>query len=224
MRSALQWIAEQRIQEAIEAGELDNLPGMGKPLRLEEEHDGDPEMRLAFTVLKMAGFLPFQMSLRKEIEVLQREAVRPVHNCRLAVQRYANLLAGIYHDLHRHFGGDAEVRAFLGIKALPAAVETAIHSAPPPTRKVRKRDVPAKRESWQQLTRAYDRAVKRYRANYQTVLEKINERVWQLKDECVKEEVRRRKPLASDPEHECVDVAGKLQAFDHQFERFEAFG
>lgn len=33
----LDWIAEQRIKEAIESGELDNVPGIGKPIPLDEQ-------------------------------------------------------------------------------------------------------------------------------------------------------------------------------------------
>ena len=34
---AIQLIADAKIEEAMKAGEFDNLPGMGKPLALDEE-------------------------------------------------------------------------------------------------------------------------------------------------------------------------------------------
>ena len=60
-------MVEQRIMEARQKGELDNLPGEGKPLNLEDM--ALPEtLRMAYRVLKNAGFLPPEVKLRKEIE------------------------------------------------------------------------------------------------------------------------------------------------------------
>ena len=60
-------IAEKRIEEAISKGELDDLPGQGQPLRLEEDQLIAPEMRMAYRVLKNAGYIPEEVILRKEI-------------------------------------------------------------------------------------------------------------------------------------------------------------
>lgn len=60
-------IAEKRIQEAIDNGEFDNLPGKGKPLYLEDLSGVAPEDRMANKILKNAGVLPPRMALRKEI-------------------------------------------------------------------------------------------------------------------------------------------------------------
>lgn len=60
-------LAEQRIQEAVERGEMDNLPGQGRPLRLEDDSHLDPGLRLAYHVLKNAGYTPPELDLRKEI-------------------------------------------------------------------------------------------------------------------------------------------------------------
>lgn len=60
-------IAEKRIKEAISKGELDDLPGQGQPLRLEEDQLIAPEMRMAYRVLKNAGYIPEEVILRKEI-------------------------------------------------------------------------------------------------------------------------------------------------------------
>lgn len=65
-------LAEQRIQEAIENGELDNLPGKGKPLNLNDCCQVPPELRMAYKVLKNSGMLPAEMDIQKEIEVLQQ--------------------------------------------------------------------------------------------------------------------------------------------------------
>ncbi len=63
----LDMLAEQRILEAIDRGELDNLPGAGRPLDLEEDMTVPEELRVAYRVLKNAGFLPPEIALRREI-------------------------------------------------------------------------------------------------------------------------------------------------------------
>ncbi len=66
-----QRLAEQRIQEAIKNGEFDNLPGKGKPLKLEDLSNIPEELRLAYKVLKNAGFLPPEVELLKEIKTVE---------------------------------------------------------------------------------------------------------------------------------------------------------
>jgi hypothetical protein len=62
-----QRIAEKHIQEAIKQGAMDNLPGSGKPLALENDSHIPEDLRIAHKVLKNAGFVPPEVSLRKEI-------------------------------------------------------------------------------------------------------------------------------------------------------------
>jgi len=61
-------ISERRIQEAIEAGEFDNLQGAGKPLNLDDNPFVPEDMRVAYKVLKNSGFAPDWMVLAQEIE------------------------------------------------------------------------------------------------------------------------------------------------------------
>ena len=63
-------IAEQRIQEAIEQGELDNLPGKGKPLIFDDSHI-PPELRASYKILKNNGVLPVEMELKREIASME---------------------------------------------------------------------------------------------------------------------------------------------------------
>jgi hypothetical protein len=60
-------LAEQNIAAAIERGELDDLPGMGKPLVLDDDALVPEELRAGFRLLKNAGYLPPDLQLRKEI-------------------------------------------------------------------------------------------------------------------------------------------------------------
>ena len=64
-------IAENRIQEAIEAGLFDDLIGKGQPLHLEDESYIPPELRMAYKILKNADCLPPELEVRKEILTLQ---------------------------------------------------------------------------------------------------------------------------------------------------------
>ncbi|HLI47609.1 MAG TPA: DUF1992 domain-containing protein [Chthonomonas sp.] len=66
-------IAERKIQEAIEQGKFDNLPGKGKPLVLEEEAVVPPHLRVANHALRNVGALPEWLQLLKEIATLKRE-------------------------------------------------------------------------------------------------------------------------------------------------------
>ena len=64
-------IAERKIQEAILKGELDNLPGKGKPLQLDDDSGIPEELRLAYKILKNADCLPPELELKKEIVQLR---------------------------------------------------------------------------------------------------------------------------------------------------------
>jgi hypothetical protein len=65
--AALERLAEERIREAIERGEFDNLPGSGKPLKLEDDRHIPDDLRLAYKILKKAHCLPPELELKKEI-------------------------------------------------------------------------------------------------------------------------------------------------------------
>jgi hypothetical protein len=67
----LERLAEERIREAMERGEFDDLPLAGKPLPLESNGFVPEDLRLAYKLLKDAGYLPPEMELRKEIVSLR---------------------------------------------------------------------------------------------------------------------------------------------------------
>ena len=60
-------IVEQRIKEAMEKGEFDNLPGKGRPIPLEDDSHVPEDLRLAYKVLKNADCLPPELLEKKEI-------------------------------------------------------------------------------------------------------------------------------------------------------------
>jgi hypothetical protein len=63
-------LAERRIAEAIARGDLDGLRGEGKPLQLDDDAGVPPELRVAYRVLKNAGYVPPEVELRREIAAL----------------------------------------------------------------------------------------------------------------------------------------------------------
>jgi hypothetical protein len=69
---SLSRIAENRIREAMEQGEFDNLPGAGQPLSLEEYFNTPEELRMAYSVLKNANCRPMEVELLNEIARLEQ--------------------------------------------------------------------------------------------------------------------------------------------------------
>jgi hypothetical protein len=66
-------LVENKIREAMAKGEFDNLPGRGRPLDLDAYFNTPEELRLGYAMLKSAGFVPVEVELQREIEVLQAE-------------------------------------------------------------------------------------------------------------------------------------------------------
>lgn len=60
-------IAERKIQEAIENGDFENLSNKGMPIEIDDDLTVPQELRLAYKILKNAGYLPPELELRKEI-------------------------------------------------------------------------------------------------------------------------------------------------------------
>lgn len=87
-------IAENRIQEAIDAGAFDNLPGAGKPLDLTEDPLVPAELRAAYRMLRNAGYVPPEVEHLRELRQLERLATEaPDADSRRRAQARLNLLA-----------------------------------------------------------------------------------------------------------------------------------
>lgn len=65
-----QW-AERHILDAQSKGEFDNLPGAGLPLVLDDDSGVPQELRVAYRILKNAGYVPPEIQDRKEAVDLQ---------------------------------------------------------------------------------------------------------------------------------------------------------
>jgi hypothetical protein len=66
--------AEQRIREALEQGEFDNLPNAGQPLNLDEYFAAPPDLRMAYSILRNANCAPAEVEILNEVARL-KEAI-----------------------------------------------------------------------------------------------------------------------------------------------------
>jgi len=64
-------ITEHRIKEAYKNGEFDNLPGMGKPLPEDEFANLPEDLRMAYRIMKNAGYTQEETALKKEMMSIQ---------------------------------------------------------------------------------------------------------------------------------------------------------
>ena len=64
-------IAEERILDAQRVGVFDDLPGKGKPLKLEDLSWVPEELRIGYHILKNAHVLPPEAELLKDIHTLE---------------------------------------------------------------------------------------------------------------------------------------------------------
>jgi hypothetical protein len=65
-------IIEAKIADAQRAGAFDNLPGQGCPLDLDDDRLIPEDIRMAYRILKNAGFVPVEIETRKEAADLRK--------------------------------------------------------------------------------------------------------------------------------------------------------
>ena len=65
-------IVEAKIAEAQRDGAFDDLPGAGKPLALDDDRLVPEDLRMAYRILKNAGFVPPEIEERKEAADLRK--------------------------------------------------------------------------------------------------------------------------------------------------------
>jgi hypothetical protein len=80
-------IAENRIREAMQAGEFDDLPGAGKPLDLDGYFELPEHLRAAFSILKSANCVPAEVAVLNEIATLEHQLDAAPDDQRPALRR-----------------------------------------------------------------------------------------------------------------------------------------
>ncbi|MBV9924034.1 MAG: DUF1992 domain-containing protein [Acidobacteria bacterium] len=71
-------LVEQRIREAQQAGEFDDLEGEGRPVNLDAYFNTPAELRAGYALLKNAGVLPEEAAVVKELN----ETAARLEECR----------------------------------------------------------------------------------------------------------------------------------------------
>ncbi|MFN4197084.1 MAG: DUF1992 domain-containing protein [Caldimicrobium sp.] len=87
-------IAEEKIREAIERGDFDELQYKGKPIEIKDNPFVPEELRIVYRILKNAGFIPKEVELRKEILELESYLDAEVQD---AYQKIRKLSALLFH-------------------------------------------------------------------------------------------------------------------------------
>ena len=82
----------KQIEEAMERGEFSNLPGEGKPLKLDTNPFLTPQARMTNRLLKENGFVPRWVELKKEIRQEKAQLERLLTNLKARRERLAALI------------------------------------------------------------------------------------------------------------------------------------
>ena len=71
MINAIRLIAERKISEAIQKGQLDIEGWRNRPLPMSNDNLVPEELRMAHKILKNAGYLPPEIETKKEIQQIE---------------------------------------------------------------------------------------------------------------------------------------------------------
>ena len=86
--SLLDQLADAHIQSAIDAGEMEDLPGQGQPLPPDDARHVPAELRAGYRLLKNAGFVPPEIATHRELreveDLLDRAVPKSEHAERLS--------------------------------------------------------------------------------------------------------------------------------------------
>ncbi len=88
-------LVDQKIREATEQGEFDNLFGAGQPIDLSENPYEDPDWRTAHRMLRNAGFAPAWIEERKDID-------QELEAARMSLARSWKILLNARDTPHHH--------------------------------------------------------------------------------------------------------------------------
>jgi len=116
----LDQLAETKIREAQSRGDLENLPGSGKPLSLEDDKLIDPSLRIGYRLLKNAGYLPLEVQLLNELGMIEKlilTTIEPGEKKTLRLQLFSRM-----HQLPKSTSKIAR-RKYDYVAALLASIE-----------------------------------------------------------------------------------------------------
>ncbi len=87
----------KQIEEAMERGEFTNLPGKGKPLKLDTNPYLTPQTRMVNRLLKENGFAPRWVELEKEIKEKKAQLERILINLKARRERLSSIVQQYPH-------------------------------------------------------------------------------------------------------------------------------
>jgi hypothetical protein len=70
---SLEKLIEEQIRRAMADGQFDDLQGKGQPIDLKAYFETPEHLRICYSILKNADFVPEEMQLLKDIEALRAE-------------------------------------------------------------------------------------------------------------------------------------------------------
>jgi hypothetical protein len=73
-------IVERRIAEAIERGDFEDLPGAGRPLKLDDDPLVPEQLRVAYRIMKNAGYVPDEVQLFAELRSAEQLLMQARHD------------------------------------------------------------------------------------------------------------------------------------------------
>jgi hypothetical protein len=72
-------LIDEQIQDAIRKGQFSNLPGSGKPLKLEDESHVPESLRMAHKILRDNDFVPDWIAQGKELDTARETLIADIH-------------------------------------------------------------------------------------------------------------------------------------------------
>ena len=85
-----QILSEDRIKKAYQDGEFDSLPGLGKPMQLEDLSGIPEDLRMAYKIMKNAGYTEDERRIRQEMLNIEDLLKKCDENDRENLQRKLN--------------------------------------------------------------------------------------------------------------------------------------
>ena len=92
-------VSEDKIKKAYENGEFENLPGFGKPLPKDSLESVPEELRMAFRVLKNAGYSLEENKIKQELLSIEDLMKTCKEQERSSLQKKYNEKLIHYHQL-----------------------------------------------------------------------------------------------------------------------------
>ena len=93
-------LIDEQIQDAIRKGQFANLPGAGKPLKLEDESHVPESLRMAHKILRDNDYVPEWIVQSQELDAAREKLIADIHSA--ANNPRAALLESLREAVKKH--------------------------------------------------------------------------------------------------------------------------